>query len=106
MPDEADICRRYVVPKLQAAGCGPQFRPPMPHHFQCLAADATQTGGSVRHARGAGTAADYSDGNVMEIAQQFGGEGRIVEAVARLQTLLYAALHEVCVPRGFSIANR
>lgn len=30
-------------------------------------------------------------GNVMEIARQFGGEGRLVEAVTRLQTLLYAA---------------
>jgi type I restriction enzyme R subunit len=30
-------------------------------------------------------------GNVMEIAQQFGGEARLVDAVTRLQTLLYAA---------------
>lgn len=30
-------------------------------------------------------------GNVMEIAQQFGGEGRLVEAVTQLQRLLYAA---------------
>ena len=30
-------------------------------------------------------------GNVMEIARQFGGEGRLVEAVNQLQTLLYAA---------------
>lgn len=30
-------------------------------------------------------------GNVMEIAQQFGGEGRLVQAVTQLQSLLYAA---------------
>lgn len=30
-------------------------------------------------------------GKVMEIARQFGGEGRLVEAVNQLQTLLYAA---------------
>ena len=30
-------------------------------------------------------------GNVMEIAEKFGGEDRLVKAVNRLQTLLYAA---------------
>jgi hypothetical protein len=30
-------------------------------------------------------------GNVMEIAEKFGGSERLVEAVQRLQALLYAA---------------
>lgn len=64
MPTEADTCRKFVVPKLQAAGVLP----------------------------GALQVPPISDrGNVIEIAKFFGATEKLREAVNQLQTLLYLA---------------
>ncbi len=67
MITKADICRKYVLPKLVATG-----RDTAHHSFVLKVPPISE------------------HGNVLEIATLFGGADHLREAVAQLQTLLYA----------------
>ncbi len=120
MPTEADTCRKFVVPKLQAAGWDSD-----PHS---IAEQRSFTDGRIvvrggKAERRKGKRADYllrctrdfpiavveakaeykraadglkvrpisHHGNVAEIARLFGGLDQLGNAVNQLQSLLYAA---------------
>ncbi len=140
MSNEADTCRRFVVPRLQAAGWDTEphrlneqvtftdgrivvtgqrsrrrpgkradyilrYRPDMP--IAVVEAKPTyaspgdglqQAGEYAEHGTAQFVIPDVLElppinrhGNVIEIAKQFGGEERLIEAIRQLQTILYAA---------------
>jgi hypothetical protein len=71
-----------------------------PHCIAGVAGDSQQVAGRVRRAWGKHSVSSPTywscrpmnqQGNVMQIAGQFEGEDKLVQAVSRLQTLLYAA---------------
>ena len=85
MPNEADTCRRFVVPNLQAAGWDNE-----PHSIagQCYFTDGPTI---VRGHRAERKARHLSHhGTVSEIADVFDGNDQLRNAVTELQTLPYA----------------
>ena len=118
MPNEADMCRLYVVLKLQAVGwedepysINEQLRPERAERVRKEKKDFfDQYGPEARavlndlldkyteHGAAQFVLPDVLEvppisqrGNVVEIADQFGGAEKLLEAVGRLQELLYAA---------------
>ena len=114
MANEADTCRRYVVPRPQAAGWDKAPPPLSREHAQRLRSEkkdfVDQNGAEARailhelldkyteHGTAQFVIPDALElppinrhGNVIEIVRRFGGEDRLAEAVRKLQTLLYAA---------------
>jgi type I restriction enzyme R subunit len=76
--NEADTCRKFVVPLLQAAGWDLLENYAIDGGLQFTLPDVLKVAPIWRH------------GNVAKIACKFGGVDELRNAVNQLQTLLYA----------------
>jgi hypothetical protein len=87
MSNEADTCRKFVVPKLRTAGWD-HSEPEVIHLVRRLdqpprLATPKRSGANRMKAK------DLHHGNVDEIIGKFGGADQMREVVGKLQTLLY-----------------